>query len=198
MNYTFRPIDKWPREKTKRPMYARFRVTYSKTLKLLKSELAHLDAKGVVLQIDIPESQIRLDGLPHVNARPEFQGVIVSFESKFGHLKYLADIFNNWHDNLRAIALALEALRKVDRYGVTKRGEQYTGWKQLPAVSEAKVKAATLIAFLGEADKDEVMNDKDVALRAFRIAVKKVHPDKPGGDREQFDRVTKARRLLGI
>jgi hypothetical protein len=34
--------------------------------------------------------------------------------------------------NARAIALGLEALRKVDRYRITKRGEQYTGWSALP------------------------------------------------------------------
>jgi hypothetical protein len=34
--------------------------------------------------------------------------------------------------NARAIALGLEALRKVDRYRITKRGERYTGWSALP------------------------------------------------------------------
>lgn len=198
MDYTFRPIDKWPRDKTRRPKRTPFSSTYSQTLDLLEKELGFLQAKQVIFQIDAPESQIRNDGLPYAKARPDFQGVIVAFESKHGPLKYLADVFDHWKENLRAIALGLEALRRVERYGITSKGEQYTGWKQLPDVSEAKVAAATLIAFLGEADKDEVMNNKDVALKAFRVAVKKVHPDKPGGDREQFDRVTTARRLLGI
>ena len=34
--------------------------------------------------------------------------------------------------NLRAIALALAALRAVERYGVTRRQEQYKGWAELP------------------------------------------------------------------
>lgn len=42
-----------------------------------------------------------------------------------GHLSYPCDTFTTLQDNLRVIALALEALRMVDRYGVTRRGEQY-------------------------------------------------------------------------
>jgi hypothetical protein len=47
--------------------------------------------------------------------------------------QFAVDKFATWQDNLRAIALGLEALRKVDRYGITKNSEQYTGWKQLEA-----------------------------------------------------------------
>jgi hypothetical protein len=198
MNYTFRPIDQWPRDKTKRPKPTPFSSTYTQTLKLLGKELAALDAKQIIFQIDVPESQIRGDGLPYARARPDFQGVIVAFESKHGPLKYMTDVFNDWHENLRAIALGLEALRRVDRYGITSKGEQYTGWKQLPAVSEAKEDAAGLIASLGGEDKDEVMNNADTARRAFRRAAKKVHEDKKGGSREQFIRLMEARKLLGI
>ena len=54
---------------------------------------------------------------------------MVAFESKHGPLKYATDVFDHWHANLRAIALGLEALRKVERYGITQRGEQYTGFR---------------------------------------------------------------------
>lgn len=40
-----------------------------------------------------------------------------------------------WQANIRAIAKTLEHLRDLDRWGVTKRGEQYTGWKALPATA---------------------------------------------------------------
>src|ERR1700675_3855774 len=84
-----------------------------------------LDAKKLVFQIDVRESEIRLDGLPSARARPNDPAVIVSFDSKHGPLRYFCDQFTDWQDNIRAIALGLEALRKVERYGITHRGEQY-------------------------------------------------------------------------
>src|SRR5690606_5164123 len=96
------------------------------------------------------EDDIRLDGLPRANARPGHQGVVLAFDSKYGPLKYATDTFDRWQDNLRAIALGLESLRRVDRYGITKRGEQYTGWRQLPAggESEPPMGAAAARAFI--------------------------------------------------
>lgn len=47
--------------------------------------------------------------------------------------QFAVDTFVHWQDNLRAIALGMEALRKVARYGIVKGNEQYSGWKQLTA-----------------------------------------------------------------
>lgn len=44
----------------------------------------------------------------------------------------------DWQINLRAIALGLEALRKLDRYGITSRGEQYTGWRAIEATPSSE------------------------------------------------------------
>lgn len=49
-------------------------------------------------------------------------------------LVYATDTCVLWQHNVRSIALGLEALRAVDRYGITKRGEQYAGFTgALPA-----------------------------------------------------------------
>jgi len=57
----FRPIDKWPRERNKKPQNSRFRTSYRQTLELLERELRCIDAKNVVIQVDLPESQIQSD-----------------------------------------------------------------------------------------------------------------------------------------
>ena len=201
MKFTFRPIDNWPRQKNKRPKDSPFRSRYSQTTDLLERELDMIGASKVVLQIDLPESQIRTDGLPYSKARTIFQGVIVSFESKHGPLKYLTDSFNDWQENIRAIALGLEALRKVDRYGITKRGEQYTGWKQLPAaVSEKEFEsdrhAADFISKHSGVPVDEILDDKEIAKKAYWTAAKKLHTDKEGGDKVLFGLLVKAKELL--
>lgn len=111
---------------------ATFRIGYSDRLSLLESELAKLGAKEIVIQAQFEAKDIRNDGWPRSSARPKGPAVVLSFQSKHGPLSYPCDSYDAWEDNLYAIALALEALRAVDRYGVTKRAEQYKGWAQLP------------------------------------------------------------------
>ena len=57
----------------------------------------------------------------------------LSFDSHdHGRLTYATDQYTERQDNVRAIALSLEALRAVERWGVSK-GRQYTGFAQLTA-----------------------------------------------------------------
>jgi hypothetical protein len=125
------PVRVWPGELTRTRTRSQFKAGLRDTLQLLDRELFHLtethtQRESLEMLIAIPAGDAwRLDGRPRANAVPEHPGVIVSLDSKFGHLSYPCDTFTTWQDNLRAVALALEALRKVDRYGVTKRGEQY-------------------------------------------------------------------------
>ena len=44
-------------------------------------------------------------------------------------LVYATDCCVFWQHNLRSIALGLEALRAVDRYGISRRGQQYAGFR---------------------------------------------------------------------
>lgn len=197
-DFVFRPLIEWPNAKTSRPKEARFSVTYEQTLELLTRELVTLGCRKAVIQIDLAESDIRLDGLPRSGARPDSQGVIVSFESKYGPLKYATDRFNDWKDNIRAIALGLEALRKVDRYGITHRGEQYNGWKQLPA-SAGEIadihKAAEFIARYSGVTPLEIVKDRQKLQTAYHLAAKRLHPDK-GGSNELLDLLVKAKKLI--
>ena len=148
-----------------------FDSTYSQTLTLLDRELRHLNADDVVIQLALREDQIRLDGMPKAQATPAHPGVKLSFTSPYGPLVYRTNAFRKWHANLRAIALGLEALRKVDRYGITKRGEQYTGWKALPAGGNQQraQRGRQLIAEHG----------------SVRAAQRATHPD-VGGDADDF------------
>ena len=197
-NFTFRPIDNWPHEKTQRPRSSAFKTPYNRTLELLDKELIMLSVRRAVIQIDLPESKIRIDRLPRSGARPDYQGVIFSFESKYGPLRYATDVFDFWQDNLRAIALGLEALRKVDRYGITKKGEQYTGWKQLPAaiteISDIHAASEFLARYSG-LQAEDILRDESVYIKAYRAAALKLHPDK-GGNVENFTLLTKIKKLF--
>lgn len=132
LNATFRPLESpldAPRGGHRR---APFSASYTTTLNGLERELEHLKAQDIVVQIDVRREDIRNDGWPRSTATVKSPGVVVTFESKHGPLSYRCATYSNWEMNLRAIALTLERLRAVDRYGAVKGGEQYKGWARLP------------------------------------------------------------------
>lgn len=207
MDYTFRPVHEWPGTFTKAAhrKHGQFRASYQQTLDLLEKELSFLNARNVAIQVALGPEDIRLDGRPRSNAkRPAHPGVIVSCDTKQGPLMFPCDTYWEWKDNLRAVALSLEALRAVDRYGVTKRGEQYKGWAQLPpATPKAGTREEAASYLMGVARKagvcasslDAILSSgevRDQVIRASRLAS---HPDS-GGDTETFLKVQEAIETL--
>lgn len=202
LDATFRPIDTWPGERTRNRRRSPFKASWGSTLKLLKRELNQLRAKHIVIQVALTEDQIRLDGYPRASARASHPGVVLAFESRFGPLKYAVDTFTSWEDNIRAIALALEALRKVDRYGVTKRGEQYTGWRALPPEGGTSATFTTdaAAAFMAAASANgtttpTLLREHEAVRKAYIAAAQTLHPDRGGSTRE-FQQLQIAKQVL--
>jgi hypothetical protein len=219
---TFRPIDTWPgqlRTDADR-QHSRFKAHHGDTLDLLQRELDMLDATDIIVQLALTETQIRNDGWPRSDARPSGPQVAVSFDSKHGPLQYATDVYRGtgdrqwgcvtgWQANLRAIALGLESLRRVDRYGITKSGEQYRGWKQLGAGGPIAMGAGSMTVeeaarFITEHSDDPVgrLEDLDrfgldvgLARALYRDAAKRLHPD-AGGDPAMFRRLQDAKAVL--
>src|SRR2546430_1342870 len=141
MRFVTRPLPAvWPngrRTPASERQWSRFKAPWSNTIELLERELRYLEAREpVVIEAGYRPQDIRLDGQPRANARLDDPAVVVSFQSRFGPLRYACDTFREHAANLRAIALTLEHLRAVDRYGVTRRGEQYQGGPALPPAAE--------------------------------------------------------------
>ncbi len=209
MRYEIRPLGPWTEPVTSgRARSGRFRARWADTLTMLGAEVEHLGGDLVVIQIDVTDGELRRDGMLRANAKVDFPGVRVSFSSVHGPLTYATDAYDRWYAgdppgwqaNVRAIALALQALRAVDRYGVTSRGEQYTGWTALPSKPSVMtvVDAARLLVEHAEGDwwsVPDIVSDPAVQARAYRAAARRAHPD-AGGDRDLFERLTAARDLL--
>lgn len=199
------PIREWPGELTRMRNRSLFKAGLSDTLQLLEREIWHLtdtrsQRESAELLIAIPAGDLwRLDGRPRAHAVAEHPGVIFSLDSKHGPLSYPCDTFTSWQDNLRAVALALEALRKVDRYGVTKRGEQYRGFLALeatamPAGFASIHDAETYLKKLTDYRPARV-GFGDSLGTILKRAKRRAHPD-TGGDAETFQRVTLAEQYL--
>lgn len=209
MRATFRPLRKelWDGEFTD-PAHRRsrwtFKASWSDTLGLLHRELSNLGAKDFVIEADFSESDIRLDGMPRASARlPQFPGVRVAFDSKHGPLVYQTDTCHFWQHNIRSIALGLEALRAVDRYGITHRAEQYTGFKALPPGAASMPAATPAFTTVREA-MDWLHDERQTGIRGangaslksvLRMVARRVHPDY-GGSREDWDKFQAAEAFL--
>ncbi|MBA3654564.1 MAG: hypothetical protein H0W70_10265 [Actinobacteria bacterium] len=217
MILTFRPIKVWPegwQDPNRRRDYTPFDSSYSATLQLLDRELTHLGTRDATLQVDARETQVRLDGQLKADAKVEHPGAIVTIETaKLGTLVYSCDRYIarwsgkvSWQENLRAIALGLEALRKVERYGIANRGEQYAGYRELgsgiplgqePPSTMTADEAARFMSTLANmpAPVDDVIGDPDLADLMYKYAAKTCHPD-VGGEAETFKQLGEARRVV--
>ena len=189
-----RPIEHWPGELTKSRRTSPFFARWYDTLALLARELKMMNARNVVLQVAIPEGAFRIDGYPRAAARADHPGVILALDSPLGSLSWPCDTFTTWQDNIRAIALSMEALRKMDRYGVTKRGEQYTGWLAIEAPKSGMNRQTAIDTILQYCDVGVGLSDQE----RYRVARHATHPDRHGGDREAWDKVEEAAKVLGL
>lgn len=204
--YTTRPLSDrtWVRpEKDRIP--TRFTSSWPDTLELLESEVALLDGRNVVIEVDVAESDLRLDGRLRSRARADSPAVIVSFDSRHGPLMYRSDRFTTsyssqgepWHHNVRAVALTLQALRAVDRYGASASGEQYTGYRQI-AASPADAPPSVTMAWeiLAALAGVPVPSSAGEQARCVRLAQRAAHPDS-GGSREAWEQFTRASQAVG-
>lgn len=209
MRYTTRPLSDrtWLRPASAR-VGSRFDSTWTSTLEVLEREIEHLRGRDVVIEVDVREQDLRLDGHLRANARADQPAVVVAFESVHGPMQYRCDRFVSkwsdqgpgWQQNVRAIALTLESLRAVDRYGAVDTGQQYAGFKALPAGRAMPAshmtsdQALAILTRIAEWPSTEPV----VVERAYRFARTAAHPDRRDGDRTAWDQVEQAAQVLGI
>ncbi len=200
----FKPIEKWPSKPTPdwRRQYSRFKAGWKATLDLLERELGHLGAKDITIEGFFFLNDIRNDGWPKSSARPSQPGIVLSFTTKQGRMVMPCDKYTDWESNIRAIALTLEYLRAVERYGATsEKQEQYTGWLRLPAAGatdEAVECAKILIEHACTSFTPSlVLANQSVFDSVWREAVRRTHPDMNNGrDGGDFNNVINARERI--
>ena len=215
---TIKPVSKWIGVETKYPGNSQFKQTYSNTKKILELELGKLGAIASTVQLEmfIRSEDLRRDGELRANAKPYKQGVVLSFskvkrrffdeaskqwKNELQTLSYPCDSYNDWQDNLRAVALSLEALRKVARYGVFKY-EDMISRLALPSAEGRLFDTGAAIEFLASWTSfaaDELLNNPEGQKSAYRMAAIMLHPDQIGGETsDEFIKLQEAKRILGI
>lgn len=214
-NLNIEPLSKWPQRDTEERRNSPFKATWTNTLELLTFELVKLSARNVTLKTMHSPEDFRIDGKLRSDTRaPAHPGAVLVFEkfdgwnddrqqSEFTEMRFPCDTFSHWKDNVRAIALALEALRKIDRYGV-RSGSQYAGFKALPpgdfAVEMTPELAADFIAKAASMGNipsiaTSIIQSPEFSQMVYKTAAKALHPDK-GGNPDEFKQLENAWRLV--
>lgn len=200
MNLTLRPIEAWPWKETTHRGPSKFRSSWTKIDHLLMGEAEKIYARSVIMQIDVMERDIR-DGWIKGNAHPSSPRVIITIERNSSTrverptLAFHCDTYSDWQDNVYAIAKTLEALRSIDRYGVTSSGEQYTGWQAIGDGKMSRADAKAVLVKVSELGPDDLKSTTlDGVYRAARVVA---HPD-AGGSHDLFVKVQEAGRVLGL
>lgn len=199
--FEIRPLVGWDRPTTpddRRRAARTFKAHWDDTIDLLKREVEHLGGMLIAVQVDVTDGDLRGDGMLRARSRTYSPAVKISFDSRHGPLTYATDEYDHWQANVRAVALALVALRAVDRYGITRSGEQYRGWTQISATAAgASLTRAEALRVLADAAGviPASMAGPEGVTYAFRKAAKTAHPD-AGGNPDVFRLITAARDVL--
>lgn len=219
---TFEPLTQWPAGREKTPDWRREDAKFQRgsrkewdgryigpertpigtTYGEMERELAGIDARNAVVQIDVRGNRRQLraiDTYPLNDATVNSPAIVMSFTRKGVPYTFACDHFRRWQDNLRAIVLGLEGLRRLERYHIAQAGDQYRGWQALPATTTTALSieaAAEALARRSDGfDADDILQVRDAARGAYRSAAYRVHPDR-GGSTEDFQLVQEAKRVL--
>lgn len=176
----------WP-EGRKRAVYrerAKFGASFARARDDIQRECRLLGGKDIILSTNIP---LRLDGLPYAGmAQPKDPGAAVYFHYKDQAVCFACDRWQKVEDNLRAIALTIEALRGIARWGTGDMlAAAFRGFQALPAPSASRTWREVL-GFPPDRTPPagEIENN-------YKVLRSKHHPDR-GGDAAQFIAVQRA------
>lgn len=182
-----------------------FKAPLEDTLDRLRHELTQLGADDALVEAAVrPQDVLRSGaGFSARTPIPVHPGVTVTVRIETGVRVFATDVCETWEHNLRSIALGLEALRAVSRYGITPRGEQYAGFlaiesgatPQLTAGAGAAARILGQLAGLPDAEVRQLVHNPELRRRTYRLAAVTAHPDR-GGDPADWASLTEAMRIL--
>lgn len=156
------------------------RVTIADAFERLSKELERLGASNPLLSSNL---ETRLNGAPRSGqTEPYDNGVAVYFKLKGRNTVLACDKWNRVADNIAAIAQHIDALRRIDRYGIGSLEQAFAGYQALPA------QAASWFTVL---EFSEPPKNWDVIESRFKSLARVHHPDR-GGNAETMAKINTA------
>lgn len=182
--------DGWRRVPSIDRCLSRFSVGMSQSLDSLYDALERIGAVNVVLTSDLPR---RANGRPYGSAVDP--GIAVWFVHDGNERVFACD---KWHDasaNIRAIALTIEAIRGMERWGAAEViTRAFSGFTALPAPAQESWSWRDVLGISSTGDPSAQLS---AARESYRQLMKAAHPDIGGSNDRAIDlnRAMEAARL---
>jgi hypothetical protein len=143
------------------------------------AELGRLGAANGVITSNLPTGR---DGLPYADGRADDPGIAVWFVLDGAERVFACDAFYKPEANLQAIAKSIEALRGLERWGVSgAQRRAFAGFTALPAGEPTKRPWREVLAGPWPAELGP-LEQLAIAKARFRAAIAAAHPDAGGHD----------------
>lgn len=152
----------------------------------LARQLELLGARSITLSTNLER---RLDGLPRgKQAQPEDPGASVWFTLNGKPTVLACDRWWRVEHNIRALALHIDALRGMERWGVGSMAQAFAGYTALPETASSSSSSPWW-----EVLESEPNLPLEVYEQAYRRLALLCHPDKQGGSHEAMIQLNAAR-----
>ena|SRR5690349_21088740 len=165
----------WPigHPRTKHQKRSRFDSKFTSSRDNLVLEIKRIGGKNPIISSNVP---LKNDGLPYAKfKKPDDCGVAVYFELDSEPIALACDKWDSVEDNMQAIRKTIEALRGLDRWGVSDMLKRvFTGFKALPEHSSTPESNWWDVL---EIDHNSTV---DQIRSAYRSKAKEFHPDAQG------------------
>lgn len=180
----------WPAGYSRTPagnrIWSRFDQTYDKAQKFMHREVERLKGSNLIVSTNL---RVKRDGFLYadeLNRKIEDPGVAIYFQYKGKPISMCCDQYLKVWENMYALGKGIEALRGMDRWGVSDFLERaFTGFTALPG--------ATIIPdcwdVLGFSCKPMKM---ETVVHQYKQLAKECHPDTPTGSVEKFQELQQA------
>lgn len=175
----------YPRTERSKRKHPKFRTDWGKALRGIHAELSRMKATDIVVSTNQP---IRKDGMPYAAGRIiEDPGVAVYFKRKGKAVVISCDRWIRLEDNMHAVALTVEAMRGLERWGASDMLDRvFQGFTALPPPA----------GWVPEKPWWEILGvESDWPLPAieaiYKTKAKLEHPDR-GGDPKRMNELNRA------
>lgn len=175
----------WPTGYNRTPSYkkidSRFKQSMDGSQRFLRDEISRLGGSELIVSTNLRLRQdggIYADDLRKLIPDP---GVAIYFKYKKKDISMCCDQYNRVWENIYALGKGVEALRGMERWGVSDFLERaFTGFAALPDSSIAVIDIWLILGLNIKPDS------KQEVIDAYKTKVKECHPDVPGGSHEKF------------